>query len=328
MPTVSVVVPNYNHARFLRRRVESILEQTFQDFELILLDDCSTDESQSILSSYASNPRVKIEFNLANSGSTFKQWNKGARLASGKYLWIAESDDYADKRLLERLTEVLDADPKIAFAYCRSWRVSSDDQLEGFADLYLAYLDAHKWTENFCTDGREMCRNYLHHTNPVPNASAVLLRKHIYELVGGADESLRLCGDWKLWIAMALAGKVAYLREPLSYFRFHEGSVRSKTEPARADVLEHLQVIRWFLDRMKLPEASLEEICEAKAALWVPALMSLHVPLALKWAILQHAWALDPHPIRSAVRPGGATIRRKFSRHWRELRSMVTPARS
>src|SRR5579862_3200293 len=125
MPKVSVIVPNYNHAKYLRRRVESILEQTFQDFELILLDDCSTDESRSILSSYAGDPRVKIEFNTANSGSTFKQWNRGARLANGKYLWIAESDDYADKRLLERLTEVLEADPKITFAYCRSWRVSS-----------------------------------------------------------------------------------------------------------------------------------------------------------------------------------------------------------
>ena len=79
MPRVSVIVPNYNHARFLPKRIESILNQTFQDFELILLDDCSTDDSRSILSSYASDPRVTIEFNKVNSGSTFKQWNKGVR---------------------------------------------------------------------------------------------------------------------------------------------------------------------------------------------------------------------------------------------------------
>ncbi len=113
MPKVTVVVPNYNHARFLPKRIESILSQTFQDFELILLDDCSTDESRSILSSYASDPRVTIEFNEANSGSTFKQWNKGVRLARGKYVWIAESDDYADERLLEGLVAVLDAEPEV-----------------------------------------------------------------------------------------------------------------------------------------------------------------------------------------------------------------------
>src|SRR5882762_42615 len=121
-PTVSIVVPNYNHARFLRQRLDSIVGQTFQDFELILLDDCSTDESQSILREYATDSRVRLEFNEKNSGSTFKQWNKGVRLARGEYIWIAESDDYADERLLERLVGVLEAEPEVTLAYCRSWR--------------------------------------------------------------------------------------------------------------------------------------------------------------------------------------------------------------
>ena len=111
MPTVSVIVPNYNHARFLPQRIETILRQSYQDFELLLLDDCSTDDSRAILSQYASDPRVRLEFNEMNSGSPFKQWNKGVRLARGKYVWIAESDDYADPQLLERLVAVLEADP-------------------------------------------------------------------------------------------------------------------------------------------------------------------------------------------------------------------------
>ena len=98
MPAVSVIVPNYNHARFLRRRIDTILGQTFLDFELILLDDCSTDNSRDILTAYADDSRVRIEFNATNSGSTFKQWNKGVRLGKGKYVRIAESDDYADPR--------------------------------------------------------------------------------------------------------------------------------------------------------------------------------------------------------------------------------------
>src|ERR1700691_3837398 len=127
MPKVSVVIPNYNHARFLPRRIETVLQQTFQDFEVIFLDDCSTDSSRPILSSYANNPIVRIEFNSVNSGSTFKQWNKGVGLARGEYVWIAESDDYADPRFLERLVGVLDSEPEAAFAYCRSWRVSGED---------------------------------------------------------------------------------------------------------------------------------------------------------------------------------------------------------
>src|ERR1700737_2534716 len=133
MPTVSVIIPNYNHSPYLRQRIESVLRQTFQDFEVILLDDSSTDNSRSILSEYVIDPRIRFEFNEVNSGSTFKQWNKGVRLARGNYVWIAESDDYADERLLERLVELLDAEPEVTFAYCRSWGISEKGQRNGFA---------------------------------------------------------------------------------------------------------------------------------------------------------------------------------------------------
>src|ERR1700730_10551870 len=114
-PKVSVIIPNHNHAPYLRQRIDTVLQQTFQDFEVILMDDCSTDDSRAIISEYATDPRVRIEFNGRNSGSAFKQWNKGVGLARGEYVWIAESDDYADLRLLERLVAVLDEETKIVF---------------------------------------------------------------------------------------------------------------------------------------------------------------------------------------------------------------------
>lgn len=327
-PAVSVIVPNYNHARFLRKRIETILAQTHQDFELILLDDCSTDESRSILREYESDPRVRLEFNEVNSGSTFKQWNKGVRLARGKYVWIAESDDYADERFLERLTAVLESDPRIMFAYCRSRRVSADDRFYGYGDYYLARLDPRRWLADFCMDGHEVCEKYFARLNPVANASAVLFRKGVYDQVGGADENMRLCGDWKLWAAMALAGKVAYVSEPLSYYRFHRSSVRNQTELNGTHIPEDLQLCRWMLDHVTVPEAVLEEICSKRAGLWVPALMSFRVPLALKRTILRHVVALDPHPLRRVLRPALITVRLKVRRHWRELRSMITPPRT
>src|SRR6516225_11041136 len=131
MPKVSVIVPNYNHARYLRERIDSVLGQTYRDFEVILLDDCSTDESRVIISEYAAHPKVRIEFNAKNSGSTFKQWNKGVRMSRGTYVWIAESDDYADTRFLERLVSVLEAVPENTFVYCRSWCVVSDGVISG-----------------------------------------------------------------------------------------------------------------------------------------------------------------------------------------------------
>lgn len=187
MPKLTVIIPNYNHARFLAKRVESVLNQTFQDFELILLDDCSTDNSRLILSQYLGDPRVRVQFNDVNSGSTFKQWNKGVRLAQGKYIWIAESDDYADVHLLERLVPVLDDDPRVAFAYCRAWCVTEEGP-DGFVDRFYSNLDDYRWTADFRADGREECRNYLVQCNTITNTSGVVFRRTIFEQVGGADE--------------------------------------------------------------------------------------------------------------------------------------------
>jgi glycosyltransferase involved in cell wall biosynthesis len=315
MPIVSVIVPNYNHARYLRQRVETVLRQTLQDLEVILLDDCSTDDSRSILSSYAGDSRVRIEFNSVNSGSPFKQWNKGVRLARGKYVWIAESDDYAGERLLERLVAVLEPDPEVAFAYCLSWGIDGGNEPHGFADRYLRYLSPDRWRSDFVVDGREECRNYFVRANVVPNASAVVFRRAVYEEVGGADESLRVCGDWKLWAAMALTGRIAYLGDPLNYFRFHDASVRITSKYLGIDVAEHVRVIRWLLGHVTPTQEIQEKLWEMTSAKWVPVVMSAHVPRSVKWSILRDVLAIDPHPLRRAIRPALETVRLKFLRH-------------
>jgi len=268
MPTVSVIIPNYNHARFLRQRIESVLRQTYQDFEVILLDDCSTDESRLILSEYADDPRVRIEFNAVNSGSTFKQWNKGVRLARGEYVWIAESDDYADERLLERLVPLLVAESTTVLAYCRSWRILADGQITGSCEVDL---DPQRWRADFWADGREECQNYLVRCNTMTNTSAVLFRREVYVQVGGADESMVICGDWKLWAAMALTGRIAYLGQPLNYFRVHDTTVRAKCERLGLGPVEYLGLIRWMLLRVTPSDAARRKLSEDAFSLWTPA---------------------------------------------------------
>jgi glycosyltransferase involved in cell wall biosynthesis len=295
MVKVSVVIPNYNHSRFLPRRIDSVLEQTFQDFELILLDDCSTDDSRSILSQYADESRVRIEFNEVNSGTPFRQWNKGVGLARGEYVWIAESDDYADKRLLERLVAILDAEPLVVFANCRSMRVYADDRVDGYADTDLVAVNPDKWANDFIADGREECSNYFVYLDPVFNASSVLLRKAVYEQVGGADESLRYCGDWKLFAAMALKGRVAHIKEPLNYYRVHGATVTEETKKHRdLAAAENLRVMRWILDHVTPTEAARRKLSEP-LSYWTSAATTRNVPLQRRWSILRDAIAIDPH---------------------------------
>jgi len=318
VPRVSVVVPNFNHARFLRKRVDSILSQTFQDFELILLDDCSTDDSRDILREYASDSRVRLEFNEVNSGSTFKQWNKGVRLAHGKYVWIAESDDYADERLLEKLVARLDEKPGAVLTYCRSWQVSAD----GFQDSYLPDFGSHKWAQDFWADGNEECRTYLVHCNTVLSASSVVFRRGVYWQVGGADESLLLCGDWKTWASMALTGgTICYVGEPLNYYRFHDASVSEKTRRNGIWAAEALHVIGWILGRVRLDEATQAKLCEEVSYIWVPAILNRRIPGSLRWTMLKDARGIDRHVPRRLIRATVTALRLTLARRWRSLRA-------
>jgi glycosyltransferase involved in cell wall biosynthesis len=262
MPTVSVIVPNYNHARFLRKRVESVLGQTYQDFELILLDDCSTDGSREILCEYKGDGRVRIEFNDSNSGTPFKQWNKGVRMARGRHVWIAESDDYADQRFLERLVPVLEENAEVNFVYCRSWSVDEDDEKHGFADAYLDHWDARHWKSNFLVDGREECARFFVVADPVPNTSSVLFRKDIYERVGRADESFRVSSDYRIWAAMALEGKIAYVSEPLNYYRTHKENVRTRAEAGGLLLAEYFSAMRSVVIRVSPADPLIREMEE------------------------------------------------------------------
>lgn len=351
MPKVSVIVPNYNHAPFLRQRLDTILAQTYQDFELILLDDCSTDDSREILRECANDARLQRQINVrmdlseTNSGSTFKQWNKGVRMAQGQYIWIAESDDYSDPRFLERMTGLLDADERVVIAYCRShkvvcgkiimgqenarkWREGEAVEgsigqgcVRGFADPLLDPPDLVRWTNDFCAEGVDECRRYFPLANVVRNASSAVFRKDAYQAAGGADEKLRFCGDWKLWAGVAMRGKMTYTSEPLNYYRLHPGSVWG-TRSGAPEIQELLQVVRWIREQVP-PSAAAREAASRKLSFgWVMVLMSLRVPVAQKREMWRDVRAIDPHPMRRVLRPALKTVSMKIRRHWQELRSV------
>jgi glycosyltransferase involved in cell wall biosynthesis len=322
MPKVSIIIPNYNHAPYLRQRIDTVLQQTFHDFEVILMDDCSTDESRSLIAEYAADPRVKVQLNERNSGSTFKQWKTGLALARGEYIWIAESDDYSDQRFLEWMVAVLEKDPELTFVYCRSWMIRQDGQPDGFVDRYLAELDPLRWTTDFRANGREACREHFVHANSVPNASSVLFRKSAYERVGGVDETLMVCGDWKLWVSLAMEGDFAYVAEPLNYYREHAGTVRSKVEETGRGAGEHLDMVCWMLKRVTPTEEIREKGYFVASFSWIPAVLSRRVPPRVRWQIFRDAMTKDPHALRRLVRPVLVATRMKLALELRLLREL------
>jgi glycosyltransferase involved in cell wall biosynthesis len=232
-PLVSVIVPNYNHARYLQRRLDSILGQTFQDFEVIILDDCSTDASHQVIQPYLRDARVRFHPNRANSGSPFIQWNRGVAMACGKLVWIAESDDCAEPGLLATLVPMFDQHPNVGLAYCQSWRIDSDDKFAGTLEDWTDDLDTERWRTGFVNQGLDECKNYLLWKNTVPNASAVVFRKEVYVEAGGAPVEMRLCGDWLTWVRLLLRSDVAFAPDRLNYFRKHNACLREVTAVGR-----------------------------------------------------------------------------------------------
>ena len=149
-PAVSVIVPNYNHGRYLRQRLDSIFAQTFRDLEVIVLDDASSDDSLQVIADYRDRADVRVIENAQNSGSTFTQWLKGIDLARADVIWIAESDDGCEPDFIATLLPALrDPRVKLAFANSHVWDERSAVVGDYTSNPYLTSLSATKWAQAY-----------------------------------------------------------------------------------------------------------------------------------------------------------------------------------
>jgi len=179
MPNVSVIIPNYNHAPYLNQRIDSVLNQTYQDFELIILDDKSTDNSKEVIESYRSHPKVsQIVYNEINSGSTFKQWNRGIRLAKGELIWLAESDDDASEFFLEEMVSRFNQNSNLGIVYCDSYYINEKNKKLKRTHLWKnERFSSTRWNNDFINTGINEVNNYLIYHNVIDNASSALFKK-------------------------------------------------------------------------------------------------------------------------------------------------------
>lgn len=220
-PLVSVIVPNYNYARYLPERMESILQQTYQNFEIILLDDVSTDNSREVIESYRSNPHVsKIVYNERNSGSAFKQWHKGFELAQGELIWIAESDDKCEPTLLERLVTEFQRDEHLALAFCLDCFFRDSGESSKFVPKDRTPITR--------LSGREFIQGYMLDGSYVGNASSAVFKRNMALSVDQGYMSYKNAGDRLFWIEVSEKGNVAIINEHLNYCRRHGSNVTEK----------------------------------------------------------------------------------------------------
>lgn len=229
---VSVIVPNYNYSQHLSERLGSIFDQDHPIYELIILDDKSTDNSVDVIHGLLSsaNRRAEVIVNTANSGSVFRQWEKGASLSTGDFLWIAEADDVATPSFIRDLTTRMTCATKLAF--CDSAQVDAMNQKIGDSyEFYFQDLPNNPIKDTFRMAGPEFLMSALAIKNVILNVSSVIFDRtalvDIFNEHGEDIQSYKMAGDWFIYTVLLSkpSSEVVYVHKANNIHRRHAASV-------------------------------------------------------------------------------------------------------
>lgn len=210
-PDVSVVIPTYNRSAFLNQAIRSVLAQTFSAFELVVADNASTDDTASIVASFA-DPRIRYFQHDHNRGMV-PNWNAGMAQTRGRSVALLEDDNWWDPDFLARTVAVLANRPEVGFVYTAAFLTDASGTSRR---LYQ------RWDRDKTQTGLEELRDLVRGNKIL--LSTVLMRHACYDAVGSFDESIRYAADWEMWMRLALRYGSAYISTPLAYYRQHDAS--------------------------------------------------------------------------------------------------------
>jgi len=250
-PTVSFVVPCYKLAHLLPECIHSILCQTYGDFEVLIMDDCSPDLTAEVAQSFK-DTRVKHVRNNPNLGH-LRNYNKGIGLAQGKYVWLISADDYLRKPyVLEKYVALLDKNHNIGYTFCAGRGV-----LNGIENDVVGRYPARRDHDRIIR-GHEMVKKLLR-WNFVLAASG-MARRECYEKISVFPLNMPWAGDWYLWSLFALYYDVGYFAEPMVCYRDHTLSMTTKLTRERLEGCAVEDIAIPWLIREKAQESGFDQL--------------------------------------------------------------------
>lgn len=235
---VTVLMSVYNGEKYLRQAIESILNQTFKDFEFLIIDDGSTDGTAEIIRSYT-DPLIRFVQNEKNIGLT-RSLNRGLKLAKGEYIARQDADDISLPERLEKQVSFLDSHSNVALLSSSIKMINLDDKEIGFWKLPC--------------DNSTIKENLLKGLNQFSHPSSIF-RKKCVEKVGGYRETFEVAQDYDLWLRIAEEFDVANLEEPLCIYRIEQDAVSAKNGKKQLSnhrLAHHLAVQRQILGKDEL----------------------------------------------------------------------------
>lgn len=264
---VVAVIPNYNYERYLNERIDSILFQTYPVREIIILDDCSTDDSISLIEEKikynTSGIKISLIKNEKNSGSVFAQWQKAFAVANADYVWIAEADDSSDARFLETVMKGFD-DEEVAISYCESLTIDEYNTLL-MSDLrvWIDIFACGKWERDYIKKGTEEVAETMCINNTIANVSSAVIKNGDYnEILEGAKD-YKLAGDWYFYMNILKSGKIAYFKESLNYHRMQmQGLTLSTSHEREFDEIVRLQ--NFAIENFEISDEVVQKIYERR----------------------------------------------------------------
>ncbi|WP_421439827.1 glycosyltransferase [Agrobacterium tumefaciens] len=262
---VTAIVPNFNHARYLPQRLDSILAQTYPLIDILVLDDCSTDDSRSVIDSYVKRfpERIRAIYNTENSGNVFRQWQKGHSQAKGDLVWICESDDFCEPTFVERTISAF-RDPSVMLAFGRIQFANSDGNYFAGLDHYREDSEPGIWDVRTVRPAAEWFRGGFGVKNVIANVGGSLWRRFdISDQVWEEARSFKIMGDWYLYSVIAGGGQIAYEPSAISYFRIHESNTSGSSAQSKPEYYkEYARLMAALKGRWDIPDDTLQRFIE------------------------------------------------------------------
>lgn len=265
-PLVSIVFTSYNHKEYLKQALDSLINQSYPNLEIIIIDDCSTDGSQEILNEYRKYSNIDLKLQTKNSGSYVKASNYGASFARGEYILFAQCDDFAEANQVELLVKTFKENETIGVAFSKSQLVDENGIV--FADDFVGRENSFKKavSKSGLIPGTKM-KEFLSFSCIIPNLSAALIKRELFEKVQGLSDKYLVVADWEFWLDMTEVTDFYYVPEPLNYFRQHGTTIRNSIK-IKAQIIEIFKMFYNHISKNNLTPLQKHRLKEGAGAVW------------------------------------------------------------
>jgi glycosyltransferase involved in cell wall biosynthesis len=296
-PLLSVTVLNYNYAHYLPNCLDSILRQSFTDFELILINDTSTDNSIEVIQPYLADPRVRLIDHKKNRGFVASLL-EGTQESRGAYISVISADDWVvDPNAFAKQIAALESDPEVTFAF-GNYGFYTDEQ------HYTAIRNPAP--ESSIRPGREVFQQMV--IDRAPQHSGTMIRRSAYDRIGGYDPNMRYAVDGQMWLGLCHIGKVAYIHDVLYAYRMHATNMTKNTQAIERSIREVLQILDWSFAMLPPADRRSLDWLYRKAVRWTMVEYATKATfeegnLKAGWSLFRMAFRIRPWATISQTMP-------------------------